>query len=125
MATTSTIQVLPTTTYGAPVGNYDGSSSSFNSDEYKGDGYYGFADGVHTAQVKVTAFVGTLKFQASLATTPTSSDWADIPGAAITGDGSTAVTNSYLWNFTGNYVWVRVAVSIFTAGTINTVLLAH
>jgi len=51
--------------------------------------------------------------------------WVDISGAAITGDGSTAVTSSYLWNFTGNYVWVRVAVSAFTAGTINTVLLAH
>jgi len=125
MVATTTIQVLPTTTFGGVSGNYDGSSSSFNSDEYKGDGYYGFADGVHTAQVKVTAFVGTLKFQASLATTPTSSDWVDISGAAITGDGSTAVTNSYFWNFTGNYVWVRVAVSIFTAGTINTVLLAH
>jgi len=28
-------------------------------------------------------------------------------------------------NFTGNYVWIRVAVSSFTAGTINTIILGH
>lgn len=123
MATT-TATVLPTTTFGTAVGNYDGSSAAFSSDKFKGDGYYGFADGVHTVQSRFTGFIGTLKIQATLATTPTESDWATV-ASVVTSDGSTAVTDGYLNTFTGNYVWVRVAVSAFTAGTINTILLGN
>jgi|TARA_E500000331_G_C17003789_1_gene603249 hypothetical protein len=121
----TTVQILPTTSYGTATGNYLGGSADFVSDEFKGDGYYGFSDGVHTAQVRVTSFIGTVKLQASLEKTPTSTDWVDISGSAITGDGSTAVTNSYFWNFTGNYVWIRASVSDFTAGTINTLMMAN
>jgi hypothetical protein len=124
MATTTTVTLLSTTTFGTAAGNYDGSSTSFSSDKSKGDGYYGFADGVHTIQSRVTNFVGTLKIQATLATTPVEADWATIT-TVITSDGSTAVTNGYLTTFTGNYVWVRVNVSEFTAGSINNVLLGH
>ena len=38
-------------------------SASFNGDKVKGDGYYGFSDGVHTVPNRVTSFVGTLKIQ--------------------------------------------------------------
>ena len=33
-------------------------------------------------------------------------DWVDIDNIVI-GDGSTALTNSYSNNFTGNFVWIR------------------
>lgn len=124
MAAITTTTLLPTISHGTATGNYDGSSQSFNSDKVKGDGYYGFADGVHTVQTRTTAFIGTIKIQATLATNPASTDWVDI-ATVITGDGSTAITNGYLNNFTGNYVWIRVAVSSFTAGTINTIILGH
>ena len=124
MSATTTITLLTTTSHGTAVGNYDGSSESFNSDKVKGDGYYGFADGVHTVQTRVTNFVGTIKVQATLATAPTSTGWSDI-STIITSDGSTAVTNGYMTNFTGNYVWVRISVSSFTSGTINVVQMAH
>jgi len=122
-ATTSTT-LLATTTFGTSAGNYDGSSTSFNGDKVKGDGYYGFSDGVHTVQTRVTAFVGTLKIQGSLQKDPASTDWVDINDIVI-GDGSTAITNSYFNNFTGNFVWIRVTVSDFTAGTINNIYMAH
>lgn len=124
MAAITTTTLLATTTVGSETGNYDGSATSFNSDKVKGDGYYGFADGVHTVQSRVTALIATVKLQATLATTPTDSDWVDIE-TVVNGDGSTAITNGYLTNFTGNYVWIRVAVTNFTSGTINTVLLGH
>ena len=117
--------MIPSTSFGSAMGNYDGTSTSFESDNTKGDGYYGFSDGVHTAQVRVTGFPGTVKFQGSLATTPTSTDWVDIAGAALAGDGSSLITNSYIYNFTGNYVWIRASITNFTAGSINTILLAH
>jgi len=124
MTATTTVTLIPTTTFGTATGNYDGSSSSFNSDKVKGDGYYGFADGVHTIQTRVTSLVATVKIQATLATDPASTDWVDI-SSVVTSDGSTAVTNSYFTNFTGNYTWIRIAVSDFTAGTINNIYLAH
>ena len=125
MTATTTITMIPSTSFGSATGNYDGTSTSFESDNSKGDGYYGFSDGVHTAQVRVTGFPGTIKFQGSLATTPTSTDWVDIAGAALAGDGSSLITNSYIYNFTGNYVWIRASITNFTAGSINTILLAH
>lgn len=122
-ATTSTT-LLATTTFGTSTGNYDGSSLTFNGDKVKGDGYYGFSDGVHTVQTRVTAFVGTLKIQGSLQKDPANTDWVDINNIVI-GDGSTAITDSYFNNFTGNFVWIRVTVSDFTAGTINNIYMAH
>ena len=122
-ATTSTT-LLVTTAHGASAGNYDGSATAFNSDKVKGDGYYGFSDGVHTVQTRVTGLIGTIKIQGTLQKTPASTDWVDI-ATVITSDGSSAITNSYFNNFTGNFVWVRIAVSDFTAGTINNVYMAH
>ena len=124
MPATTSVTLLATTAFGNEIGNYDGSSSSFNSDKVKGDGYYGFSDGVHTVQTRVTSLIGTVKLQGTLQKTPASTDWVDI-ASIVTSDGSSAVTNSYFNNFTGNFVWVRVAVSDFTAGTINNIYMAH
>ena len=93
MAAITTTTLLATTTVGSETGNYDGSATSFNSDKVKGDGYYGFADGVHTVQSRVTALIATVKLQATLATTPTDADWVDIE-TVVNGDGSTAITKA-------------------------------
>lgn len=124
MPATTSVTLLPTTTFGTATGVYDGSSASFNGDKVKGDGYYGFSDGVHTVQTRVTSFVGTLKIQGTLKKDPASTDWVDVNDILI-GDGSTAITSSYLNNFTGNFVWIRVSVTEFTAGTINNIFMAH
>ena len=124
MPATTSVTLIPTTTFGSSTGNYDGSSASFNSDKVKGDGYYGFSDGVHTVQTRVTSLVGTVKIQGSLKKDPADTDWVDVV-TVNDSDGSTAITNSFLNNFTGNFVWIRVAVSSFTAGTINNIFMAH
>ena len=118
-ATTSTT-LLATTTFGTSAGNYDGSSTSFNADKVKGDGYYGFSDGVHTVQTRVTSLIGTVKIQGTLAKDPASTDWVDI-ASVVTSDGSTAITNSYFNNFTGNFVKVRAVVYDWTDGTVNSI----
>lgn len=124
MPATTSVTLIPTTTFGSSAGNYDGSSASFNGDKVKGDGYYGFSDGVHTVQTRVTSLVGTIKIQGSLKKDPADTDWVDVV-TVNDSDGSTAITNSFLNNFTGNFVWIRVAVSSFTAGTINNIFMAH
>jgi len=122
-ATTSTT-LLASTTFGSSTGNYDGSSAAFNSDKVKGDGYYGFSDGVHTVQTRVTSLIGTVKIQGTLVKDPATTDFVDI-ATVIESDGSTAITDSYLNNFTGNFVWIRIAVSGFTAGSIKNIFMAH
>jgi len=122
-ATTSTT-LLVTTAHGTSAGNYDGSATAFNGDKVKGDGYYGFSDGVHTIQTRVTSLVGTVKIQGTLVKDPADTDFVDI-ASVVTSDGSTAISNSFFNNFTGNFVWIRIAVSGFTAGSINNIFMAH
>ena len=88
--------------------------TGFVTDKAKGDGYYSQTDGVHTVAYQVVNlgdstddFNGTIKMQASLATTPTEDDYFDIAGTTMTSDQSTKIST---FNFTGNYVWVRAKV---------------
>jgi len=114
------IVVISNTAHGSSNGNYDGTSEDWYSDAYKGDGYYGYTDGLHTGSYKLTNFIGSIGFQASLATTPTENDWFDLTDTIISSEDP--LTTSVFKNFSGNFVWVRIAVTNFTQGTINKVL---
>lgn len=101
----------------------DSTSETVVGEKYKGDGYYGRSDGLHTAQITVSDMVGTIKIQGTLAVEPVDADWFDITGAEYdsTADGR---TGSFMYNFTGNFVWVRAYV-VYTDGTINSIKLNH
>lgn len=118
---------------------YDGSTATVIGEKFKGDGYYGRADGLHTVAWKITGFAGTIKMQGSLVTDPGDSDWFDIELGSTTSSFSidtsgaasqsnissvvysTATTANAAYNFTGNFMWVRVVISNFSAGTVNSV----
>ena len=101
--------------------NADDSTASTTSDKVKADGYFGNADGLHTvAYICSSDFVGTIKMQGSLATTPTEDDYFDIAGTTFTADQSTLISTA---NFTGNFVWIRAKATLVTAGTISSILL--
>jgi hypothetical protein len=102
-------------------GSYNGTDLDWYTTGYHANGYYGYSDGLQTVSYKLTNFVGTIGVQATLATNPTSDDWFDVPNTQI-GDGETPVTTSTYSNFIGSFVWIRIAVTNFTAGTINKVL---
>ena len=99
------------------------------SDKLKGDGYYGRADGLHSVQYIVTGFVGKIVTQATLATTPVIADWFDITSTVHDNSSGTSsdalATGSFIHNFTGNYVWIKIVVSDWTTGTVNSILLNH
>lgn len=101
--------------------SHDGSTATVTGEKFKGDGYYGRADGLHTVAYYLNGFVGVIKMQGSLSTNPESGDWFDIDGTTVN-DGSTVLTENTFKNFTGNFMWIRVVVSDFTAGTISKVL---
>ena len=111
-------------------------------DKFKGDGFYGRSDGLHTIQIDLDGFIGRIEIQATLEIDPTEDDWftielgtgrqsVDTTGLIREEDNLTfleyieSTTHSKTYNFTGNYVWVRVKVSEWTDGTVNRVLLNH
>ena len=50
-------------------------SASLTGNPYKGDGFYGRSDGLHTVQASVTGFIGRISIQGTLEINPTESDW--------------------------------------------------
>lgn len=92
-------------------------------DKYKGDGFYGYSDGLHTIAHYLLAFEGTLEVQAALTADPVDADWVTLDTRF--GDFATPLTENATYNFTGNFVWVRAVASNFQAGTILKIQLNH
>tara|TARA_B110000881_G_scaffold29755_1_gene22208 strand:- start:77 stop:481 length:405 start_codon:yes stop_codon:yes gene_type:complete len=119
----------------------DSANTVITGDKFKGDGYYGRSDGLHTVQVDLAGFIGKVAMQGTLATNPVEADWftlvldsgkqsVDTTGLVATQsvtsvEYTSVTTNSKSYNFTGNYVWVRAYVSNWTDGTVNSVKLNH
>lgn len=112
----STTVFLPLTTFGTPSGNYNGTSPAFIGNAIPAANYYGGQGSVQTAIVTATGFVGKITFQATLGSLHEQAMWFDL---ATLGDGTTPLTSTTATNLVGNFVWLRVAVTEFTAGTIN------
>lgn len=105
----------------------DSSTETVTGNKFKGDGYYGRSDGIHTVQYTVNGFIGSIDMQATLAVNPTSDDWFTLSATNLTStdDSSNYATGSFIYNFTGNYVWVRAYVSGWTDGTVQKITLNH
>jgi len=119
----------------------DSSTATILGDKFKGDGYYGRSDGLHTIQVDVSGFLGRIEIQGTLAIDPVESDWftvelgtgtmsVDTTGALTEQnitfiDNTNNNTSSRTYNFTGNYVWIRAKVSNWTDGIVNSIKLNH
>jgi hypothetical protein len=113
--------VLSAIQFGQVYPPYDGSSTTFSSLPYKGNGYYGYTDGLHTITYSLSGFIGIINFQATLATNPSESDWFDVANTSL-GDGTNAVNGTSSYNFFGNFVWCRAHITNFSSGQINRVL---
>jgi hypothetical protein len=116
---------------------------SLVGEKFKGDGFYGRGDGIHTVQFELTNFIGDIAIEGSLANTPSDTDWVTIPvgtgdrySVDTTGLVSkipalkilsyyTSTTTVKTYNFVGNFVWIRANISNWTHGTINRILLNH
>ncbi|CAB4137787.1 hypothetical protein UFOVP328_84 [uncultured Caudovirales phage] len=113
--------LLDTTTVGTPSGNYDGSSTDFVSDAQKGVGYYRGQGSLQTVVFNIAGVQGTFTLQATLDEDPETLNWVDV----YTYENPTPTTDYHPTNILGNFVWIRVAVTGFVAGTINAVNLSY
>ena len=97
----------------------DSTSVTVNGSNFKGDGYYGRSDGLHTVQYDYVGFTGTMKIEATLATAPVDSDWFQVDSVTLSNQTGTSISN-----FTGNYIWLKATV-IYTDGTVNSIVMNH
>jgi hypothetical protein len=95
---------------------------TYISEKVKGEGYFNSGDGLHTVSVTTSRyFEGTVKIQATLASEPQEIDWFDVKNTSVTyAQHQVRTTNSVdLFNFTGNFVWVRGHISIDTGSVLS------
>jgi hypothetical protein len=97
----------------------DSTTETVTGEKFKGDGYYGRSDGLHTVQYSYDGLTGTIDIQATLAIEPTEDDWFTVHTYTAAQETSSKITS-----FTGNYVWIRAVVE-YTDGTINSIVLNH
>ena len=102
--------------YGVPSGNYDGSSLDWNSDAEQGPGYYLGHSGQQTFTLRLTAFTGQLTIQGTLDSDPDHANWVTVYDLT-----DTDVSTYFSIERTASFVWLRVRVQDFDAGTINQV----
>jgi len=120
---TTTLQLLPTTTYGTPSGNYDGSSQDFSGDRQQAANYYGGFGGLQTIAFFLSEFQGRIIIQATLDSDPVLADqWFQISDFDSR---DSATTNNFSRNITGNFTWIRASVTDFEAGTISKIMLSY
>jgi len=120
---TTTVQLLPTTTYGTPSGNYDGSSQDFSGEDQKAANYYGAYGGLQTIAFFLLSFEGRIRIEATLESTPAvDADWFQVYDFDST---TTTTTDNFSANITGNFTWLRARVEDFQTGTITKVMLSY
>ena len=97
----------------------DSTTETVTGSNFKGDGYYGRSDGMHTVQYDYAGLTGSITIQATLATTPADADWFDVDTITVAN-----LTEVKYANFTGNFVYIRAKL-VYTDGTVNSVRLNH
>jgi hypothetical protein len=105
----------------------DSTAQKFVGEKVKGDGYYGRSDGLHTVQYNTDGFIGTIYMQATLAVDPTEDDWFALPSTkqvSVDADAETG-NDAFVYNFTGNFVWVRAVIDNWTDGAVASIFLNH
>lgn len=122
---TTTLQLLPTTSYGTPSGNYDGSSQDFAGVPQKAANYYGGFGSLQTIAFFLENFSGIIRIEASLESSPsTDQDWFRVDELNSIDDSSLTTINVSR-NITGNFTWIRAKVLDFNNGTIFKVMMSY
>jgi hypothetical protein len=115
--------ILGTTVYGTPSGNYDGSSQDWFSDAAQAADYYRGRGNLQTVTFTLTGFEGVMTLEATLDSDPNTASWFD---TYTLGDGSTTpLTDYHPASVPGNFTWMRVRITGFSGGIINSVTITY
>ena len=110
--------ILTNVEHGVPSGNYDGSSQDWYSDAVQAAAYFRGRGSLQTLIISVAEFQGKITVEATLDTLADTATWFDTYEYDSTGSPS---SDYHPENITGNFVWIRLRVEDFSAGTITAV----
>jgi hypothetical protein len=110
----TTLNLLPVTVFGVPSGNYDGVSSAFIGNAVPAANYYGGQGPIQTFTFTFANLSANVTTQATLSDSPEQAAWFDVYGFV-----GNVTTSTYANTAIGNFSWLRVAVTDFTAGNIT------
>ena len=110
----TTLNLLPVTVFGVPSGNYDGTSSAFIGNAVPAANYYGGQGPIQTFTFTFANLSANITTQATLSDSPEQAAWFDVYGFV-----GNVTTSTYANTAIGNFSWLRVAVTDFTAGNIT------
>ena len=116
MTTFTNESLLPTTVYGTPSGNYDGTSLEFIGNAIPAANYYGGQGSAQTALIETTGLIGIITIEGSLNDWTQQAEWFTIE---TYGNATVGTTGTQAINMLGNFVWIRAKVTEFTTGIIN------
>lgn len=116
MAQTTTIILLPQTAYNVI------NKSNYLGPKQPAAGYHQGSRNLQTVTWKLTGFSGILRIQATLAETPEEADWFETYKIEAT---TGPLTQTTFHNLTGNFVWLRASLNMFTAGVIQYVKVSY
>ena len=128
MSQTTTLILLPQTSYVNP-GN--GAPYTVTGTSQPGASYIIAPRSLQTVNINVTNCTGNITIEASLATTPTSTDWFKVyeltanANAAANSAPQIASNASVYTNINGNFVYMRAKVVDFEGGVVNFVKLSY
>jgi hypothetical protein len=120
MAQYTTLDLLPATTYGVPSGNYDGSSTHFIGNAVPAANYYGGQGPIQTLTFTFANLSANVTTQATLSDSPEQAAWFNIYGFV-----GNVTTSTYANTVIGNFSWLRVAVTNFSAVNITVATAAY
>lgn len=121
----TTTAILTNIQYGVPSGPYDGFSQDWVSEPVQAADYYRGRGNLQTLLLGVTNFEGDIIVEATLDTVPDSVDtkWFD---TYTLGEGvEFPLTIQQVANIAGNFTWMRLRITGFVAGTINSVTITY
>jgi len=125
---TTSLTLIPITTFGASNGStYDGSSPSFSSTPQKAAAYYTKDKSQQTLSwifpdLPAIGLVGIVTIEATLDEDNTTDNYFPVH---TFGDGINPINDNGFVNLEGNYTWIRVTISQFTAGSVEKVAMGY
>jgi hypothetical protein len=128
MAETTTLILLPQTTYD---GGANANVYTVTGNSQPAASYYLGNKGLQTVNLKLDTVTGNITIEASLATSPSSTDWFKVyelvanANAAANSEPQLASNASVYTNVEGNFVYLRAKVVDFAGGIVNFVKVSY
>ncbi len=123
MSQSTTLILLPQTTYSASVNNSNPYTVTGNSQPAAA--YYIANRDLQTVNVNLTGVTGNVVIEATLASSPGAADWFKVYELAANNTANVNNNATLYTNIDGNFVYMRAKVVDFAEGIVNFVKLSY